>query len=559
MQIQQQTHTHNRTQLNSAQTICAKGSGSESQKTVNISGREWRVVEFGPQVRVCPICMDALGEKTVCNQIDHTVCSECEPRILLTSKCPDCRKTTSPAQIRDVLSDNISRNINTTKMGCTACSWEGLYPGIKAHIAHCGEVTQSCPYSEFGCNKERYGADLQMHQSVCPYRPVACSYECGESVATIQLKAHQENQCRKRPVKEGVLETSFEELQSIKKLNADTSNDPDALLARSPQEKDQLLRDLIKYFPVVFTAATSPQAAATAVTQQESLKCLWECGSWFATAEQMGRHQNECPLALIHCEFCREDLQRRSMVAHLELCPEKTVECPYECGGLYKRDRLGSHFDQCPNVEVKCNYCDIGVPRGEIISHQKTACEKNEVKCSMCLTSAPFYQIHGAHKQTCPLQETMTVGSLNLKQLEGVTGPAYNRHGRVVFIIPSELVRERVSKPLSEVEIQASGEIFLQIKNFTRLEKNEGVALLPSAETLSQIWSYKRGDTYNGCLRSFNTGKVLMNLRNGLDHQPDICSTGTTSMKSPVALGSAFKHFRNYREPFFIVEFSKKT
>jgi NACalpha-BTF3-like transcription factor len=81
----------------------------------------------------------------------------------------------------------------------------------------------------------------------------------------------------------------------------------------------------------------------------------------FELASAMKEHEEICSYGVIKCLECALAFLRKDFQHHQTTCPEKVVQCVYECGKEYKR-RDQQHHDthECPNAIVPCDFASIG-------------------------------------------------------------------------------------------------------------------------------------------------------------------------------------------------------
>jgi hypothetical protein len=59
-------------------------------------------------------------------------------------------------------------------------------------------------------------------------------------------------------------------------------------------------------------------------------------------------------------DACGELMSAHKLPFHDEVCPEKVVPCPYECGVWFKRKSIPVHTPECPFRIVECSFRCVG-------------------------------------------------------------------------------------------------------------------------------------------------------------------------------------------------------
>lgn len=90
------------------------------------------------------------------------------------------------------------------------------------------------------------------------------------------------------------------------------------------------------------------------VAHQSLYECENQCGAEL-TEEEVVRHEQVCPLAMVRCEQCRDKIQRCQLDDHLhESCRVRPYQCPrcHTTGGY--REMTTDHLKHCPSLRLPC-------------------------------------------------------------------------------------------------------------------------------------------------------------------------------------------------------------
>jgi hypothetical protein len=90
------------------------------------------------------------------------------------------------------------------------------------------------------------------------------------------------------------------------------------------------------------------------------------CGLWVQQADQLAHGTTECPLRLVRCSHCEEEMPARILKAHKLL------------GGNLESD-LCENRTRCP-----FSACQVTMPHAELERHMLTACQARRVVCTGC-------------------------------------------------------------------------------------------------------------------------------------------------------------------------------
>ena len=139
----------------------------------------------------CPICQEVLKDPVQCHN-EHYFCKACITQHLKNSKtCPVCMEKVTeetlnkPTRIVTNYLDGLIINCDHNERGCTKFIELGR---LEVHLSVCDYRPVSCPNEK--CAKIMNFADLEKHTSeVCEYRQVYCE-ECDENMSVRKYCKH---------------------------------------------------------------------------------------------------------------------------------------------------------------------------------------------------------------------------------------------------------------------------------------------------------------------------------------------------------------------------------
>eukprot|EP00808_Paulinella_micropora_P032084 g24928.t1 len=162
---------------------------------------------------VCSICNFVLGDPTTACSEGHVFCKVCltrwqqQPNRNGAKTCPTCRGPLELSPCR-LVNSLISKLNLRCKNHQDACDWTGKVAQYEKHLVSCSFEPASCP---FGCggaatkrkrgeeNKAILRGQLEQHQRVCDWRPLACL--CGAQVQARHKRDHDKSDCPLRKVR----------------------------------------------------------------------------------------------------------------------------------------------------------------------------------------------------------------------------------------------------------------------------------------------------------------------------------------------------------------------
>ena len=63
---------------------------------------------------------------------------------------------------------------------------------------------------------------------------------------------------------------------------------------------------------------------------------------------------------MINCKYCGEEIEKKNIKAHLEICQDIFIDCDNNCGKKIKKRELNNHKKICPESNVKCKFWEYG-------------------------------------------------------------------------------------------------------------------------------------------------------------------------------------------------------
>lgn len=108
------------------------------------------------------------------------------------------------------------------------------------------------------------------------------------------------------------------------------------------------------------------------------------CG-WIGAYSELEGHIKQCPLHLVQCEYCNQDLLQKEMDLHSKICQLWEIECPQCITKCIPRYMLKKHIaDECRLTKIRCIDCNELAARAliEAGTHSKYLCKEAEIDCS---------------------------------------------------------------------------------------------------------------------------------------------------------------------------------
>lgn len=160
-------------------------------------------------------CQPCLKPSDVAPDINHT------KKVISGVECPDCKAP----NVKLKLNEELKKVVEVLHVKCvyasTGCVWEGKVSWLKDHV----EKNGGCPYATVTCSNcdedirkkdaqnhsisqcrmritkcqycqmEDAYETITSHYQECPYYPIKCTLNCGETVARGKLQDHFNHEC----------------------------------------------------------------------------------------------------------------------------------------------------------------------------------------------------------------------------------------------------------------------------------------------------------------------------------------------------------------------------
>ena len=109
----------------------------------------------------------------------------------------------------------------------------------------------------------------------------------------------------------------------------------------------------------------------------ELVECRNGCLQKVERDKEAAHAERECSHRVIQCDLCEQRGPYQFITStHLGECMERTVSCPEACGNEVRRRELSAHMIVCPEVVISCPYrplgCAMDLKRGKMHVHLET-------------------------------------------------------------------------------------------------------------------------------------------------------------------------------------------
>ena len=255
--------------------------------------------------------------------------------------CDKCRRSI----MRQYLDIHRLHECPKRVMNCVYCGVAGEHAVIASeqHQARCPDYPVGCPRKcESGQEVKR--KDLKSHADVCPLEPVRCK-DCKCNLLRVELGHHAKNQCE------------------FRLIHCPHCNRQGTYKAITPHTK---------------------------ICDEAPVECPNKCGQDLKRKQLVdGTHSEVCPLQPLTCAKCMADLVRKELVSHNQSCPKRIVPCgychqgiPYDELQVHVKEVCGEYPEGCPK---KCNKDAEQLKRKDLIMHAEI-CPLEPVMC-------PYYEV----------------------------------------------------------------------------------------------------------------------------------------------------------------------
>ena len=281
-----------------------------------------------------------------------------------------CSNNCGDSPLRKDLSDHLNDRCLNRLSVCIYCQKQD-----KHYIIVSLQHQQRCPDFPVGCPKSCSGGDqvkrkkLYEHSLICPLESVVCS-DCQAEMLRQQITEHKGMTCPKRivsclfcqeQIRYDVTDAHFQECP-IYPVECPRHCEFGRTLLRKDLD---FHRENCPLEPVVCSA------------------CKIE-----VIRKEMNEHSlSECPKRSTKCKYCHrigpyDDITGQ----HVNECEEFPVGCPRKCKGSeqLKRKNMRNHAEVCPLEPVQCPYSEVGckphLVRKDLNSHLKSNLDSHMLK-----------------------------------------------------------------------------------------------------------------------------------------------------------------------------------
>ena len=295
--------------------------------------------------------------------------------------CPHCRKN----NFQSVLNLEKIREINEFRIRCInhwkGCEWIGELGALKEHVNV--EHPKRCSFLEVKCTNYGYKREGIGHMighgaigfgainyGVTGRHVITCEVKltrqtCGEAMLISLLVDHKQNECKYRQFKCtycGCVDTY------------------DAIAGTGCIRNQN-------------SVIVSPFGNHYTECGYYPIQCPNKCGKKDIKRKVVTNHQEICPLKLLYCHLCSQEVLRKNMEHHLRTaCDFRNCTCMY-CGivgtrafitgkTLFSQYSSPYHYDECAHYPMGCpNKCGSGIIiRKDMKAHRQT-CPLERLNC----------------------------------------------------------------------------------------------------------------------------------------------------------------------------------
>ena len=151
------------------------------------------------------------------------------------------------------------------------------------------------------------------------------------------------------------------------------------------------------------------------------------CKEVFSRPERELHGTEQCPLRIVKCQYCYQEIKAKFLSLHFKDCPEFPISCPNECGAEFPRGELSEHRSECVLEVVTCPYKEYGckadsVSRRDLLAHKKDNIVEHQ-DMSLVQMSRSQSEIKLLKDENALLkkeQNEMKLKGMSMKQLDGV-------------------------------------------------------------------------------------------------------------------------------------------
>uniref|UniRef100_A0A665TBH6 TNF receptor-associated factor n=1 Tax=Echeneis naucrates TaxID=173247 RepID=A0A665TBH6_ECHNA len=96
-------------------------------------------------------------------------------------------------------------------------------------------------------------------------------------------------------------------------------------------------------------------------------------------------HLALCQFATVSCPQCQQTVRKSHLEEHTTVeCQRRPMSCP-DCVASFVFEEQELHVQQCPFAIMKCQYCEMDLIRDQLESHCDTDCPKAPIACNFSI------------------------------------------------------------------------------------------------------------------------------------------------------------------------------
>ena len=283
-----------------------------------------------------------------------------------------CSNNCGDSLLRKDLSDHLNNRCLLRLSVCIYCQKQDRHFIIVSLQHH-----QRCPDFPIGCPKSCTGGelvkrrDLHAHSLICPLESVLCP-ECRAEMLREKLAEHGKNSCPKRIILC---------IYCMKQIQYDVT---DMHLQGCPEYPIECPRRCESGLIILRKNLTIHRK----MCPFEPLVCS-ACETVVIRKDMSEHSMSTCPKRSTECKYCHRIGPFDDIIGqHVDDCEEFPVGCPKKCHGSeqLKRKNMKSHAEVCPLEPVQCPYSEVGcnphphLVRKDLNAHMKLNLENHMLK-----------------------------------------------------------------------------------------------------------------------------------------------------------------------------------
>eukprot|EP01083_Nonionella_stella_P124299 375269_1 len=132
-----------------------------------------------------------------------------------------------------------------------------------------------------------------------------------------------------------------------------------------------------------------------------------ELCDWTGPLSDITSHQQHCPLQLISCDHCEQDMLQREVEQHNEICThnhkKRKLNNQELCDWTGPLSDITSHQQHCPLQLISCDHCEQDMLQRELEQHNQI-CTQFPIVCADCAEDGILRSSMESHVQNkCPM------------------------------------------------------------------------------------------------------------------------------------------------------------